>query len=254
MFADTKHERMQSEGPPKVVAFDLDETLGSFSELSSLVDSIRMVYGTDVPDEHVFHVMDVFPDFLRPGIVETLTGLTRARARGQCQGIIMYTNNQGPREWAELISRYLDGRVGTKVFDRIIAAYETNGRRVEPGRTSHDKNYEDLLRCTGLPHGTMVCFVDDRYHTLSAHPHTTYIPVEPYVHQPDARTAALRYSQEAVDPNAPVAARMALTQALLARMPRRWKRGFGGGGRTQGRAQTIMLQTALGQFLTPSVR
>ena len=184
---------MQSQNSNKIVVFDLDETLGSFSELGALVDSLRMIYGHELSNEYFFKLLDTYPKFLRPNILNILNTLVAARRRGDCLGIIMYTNNQGPKKWAKLISNYFDYKIGASVFDMIIHAYKVNGRVTEPKRTSHNKNFNDLLRCTMLPKDTLVCFVDDQYHSLASHPNVLYIPVEPYVHKPNVHHTAKIY-------------------------------------------------------------
>ena len=187
----------------KIIVFDLDETLGSFSELGALWDTLRIIYNAEPNHEHFFKVLDIFPSFLRPNILNILNALVHARRHGKCLGIILYTNNQGPKKWAKLISDYFDYKLKTKVFDLIINAYKVNGRIVEPNRTSHDKNYNDLMRCTNLPHNTRVCFIDDQYHTLSTESKVLYIPVDPYIHKPNVHYVAQTYHSY-IKPNIPL--------------------------------------------------
>ena len=47
------------------------------------------------------------------------------RNNGKCRKLMIYTNNQGPREWCERISKYFDTKTGGKTFDKIIAAFTT---------------------------------------------------------------------------------------------------------------------------------
>ena len=78
---------------------------------------------------------------------------------------MIYTNNNGPKEWAASICRYYENRIGEPLFDRIIGAFMIGDEVIEPNRTTSQKTHEDLLRCTELPAETEICFIDDRMHT-----------------------------------------------------------------------------------------
>ena len=93
---------------------------------------------------------------------------------------MIYTNNQGPPEWAVSIKNYFDYKINYKLFDQIIAAFMVRGEQVELGRTSHDKTTEDLIRCTKLPSDVEICFIDDIYHSGMASDNVYYINVKPY--------------------------------------------------------------------------
>jgi hypothetical protein len=95
--------------------------------------------------------------------------------------VMIYTNNQGPREWAVRLQRYFEAKVGSPIFDRIVAAFKVNGQRVELKRTSHDKTVSDLISCTRIPPDTQICFIDDQHHPRMEHDNVYYIHVKPYV-------------------------------------------------------------------------
>ena len=208
-----------AQGSIKIIVFDLDETLGSFSELGALWDSISFIYKKSLPKKDFFRLLDMFPNFLRPNIVYILGALCSARASGNCFSIIMYTNNQGPLEWARMISDYFDYKLNCKVFDFIIPAYKVGRRIVEPNRTSHNKNYKDLLRCTNLPETTLVCFIDDQYHTLSCHPNVMYIPLDPYTHKPNVLETATKF-HNIMNPSVPLGI---FIQQLNEQLGKTWK-------------------------------
>ena len=65
------------EEPPKVVVFDLDETLGYFTEFAIFFD-IVIKYAKIKPRLHqkVFNILlDLYPEYLRPHIIFILTFL-----------------------------------------------------------------------------------------------------------------------------------------------------------------------------------
>lgn len=177
----------------KYIVFDVDETLGYFSQLGSFIDAISF-YNKDFSGsvfERFNEILDLFPEFVRPKMIETLKYIHGKKVNGTCSGVFIYTNNQGPRSWVQHIAKYFDYKVGNaerndrndgaNLFDKIIAAYMINGKIVEPGRTSQNKTYDDLLRITGISPHSEVCFVDDLNHPDMRHENVLYLNVKPYV-------------------------------------------------------------------------
>jgi hypothetical protein len=186
----------------RVVVFDLDETLGCFVELGMFWDAVKSVIpGADSRD-HLFSIIKLFPEFIRPNMIETLSYLKRAKTDGRCSGVMIYTNNQGDRSWAEHIAAYFNTQVGYELFDQVIAAFRVRGKVVEVCRTSHDKSVADFLRCTSLPVGTRLCFLDDQYHPQMEDESVYYINVKPFTASIPFSDMAERY-YAAVRPQLP---------------------------------------------------
>jgi hypothetical protein len=177
----------------KYIVFDVDETLGYFSQLGSFIDAISF-YNKDFSGsvfERFNEILDLFPEFVRPKMIEILKYIYEKKGSGTCSGLFIYTNNQGPRTWVQHIAKYFDYKVGNverndrnngvNLFDKIIAAYMINGKVIEPGRTSQNKTYDDLLRITGISNQAEVCFVDDLNHHDMRHENVLYLNVKPYV-------------------------------------------------------------------------
>ena len=180
-------------GVHKIVVFDLDETLGCFIELGIFWDSLQKFYNKKLSNEEFFEVVNTFPEFLRPNILNILDYLVDKKKDKSCHKIMIYTNNQGPRSWAQKISLYFDHLIGAKIFDQIIAAFKIRGEIVEISRTRHDKSVEDLIRCTHIPKNTEICFLDDQYHPLMEHDNVYYINVKPYTFSMPFEEMADRY-------------------------------------------------------------
>lgn len=177
----------------KVVVFDLDETLGCFVELGMFWDALEDTLGAKLGNAKFFEVMEMFPEFVRPNIYKILAFLKKKKRNGACRHIMIYTNNQGHRSWTEMIAAYFDMKMKTKFFDQIIAAFKVRGKVVEVCRTSHDKSVDDLLRCTQLPRGTEICFLDDQYHPLMEDDAVYYINVKPFTQSLKFASMAERY-------------------------------------------------------------
>lgn len=167
----------------KVVVFDLDETLGHFVELGMFCDALESFNKKYVTREHFFEIIDLFSDCLRPYIIEILRYLKSKKERGECEKIMVYTNNQGPRKWTENISGYFDNKLESKLFDNIVCAFKVGGKRIELGRTTHEKTVKDLINCTKIPEDTKICFLDDQYHPYMKHKNVYYINIKPYVYE-----------------------------------------------------------------------
>ena len=56
----------------KIVVFDLDETLGYFVELGIFCDAIENYLQRDITNSEFNKIMDLFPEFMRPNIIQIL--------------------------------------------------------------------------------------------------------------------------------------------------------------------------------------
>jgi hypothetical protein len=176
-YINTQRDLMRKTKPLKVVVFDLDETIGYFTEISIFWDAIEQFYGHNLLNDKFFEMLNVFPEVFRPSILKILDVLHRKKA---CSKIYIYTNNQGPKSWVTMLSEYMNMKLGYKIFDYIIAAYKIRSKQIEPKRTSHEKSVADLIRCTSIPANTEICFIDDLYHPLMDKENVYYINIKPY--------------------------------------------------------------------------
>ena len=91
-----------------IVVFDLDETLGHFVQLGIFCDVLEEYYKRKLSSNEFYEVMDIFPEFIRPNILKILAYLKIKKQKGECNKVIIYTNNQGPKEWAQKIQKYFE--------------------------------------------------------------------------------------------------------------------------------------------------
>ena len=113
-----------------IVVFDLDETLGHFTELGVFCDVIQNYNKNKLTFNEFYKIMELFPEFLRPNILQILSYLKTKKQRKECYKVIIYTNNQGPKEWAQFIRKYFETKLNYKLFDQLIAAYKINGKKL----------------------------------------------------------------------------------------------------------------------------
>ena len=171
----------------KIVVFDMDETLGYFIELGMFWDAItgfikNEKLNININQELFNKILDLFPEFLRPNIINILKYLKKKKQQNHCEKLMIYTNNQGPEEWAHYIMKYFDDKLNYKIFDQIIAAFKVNGKRVELCRTTHMKTFTDFTKCTKVPETTQICFLDDVYYPGMGKDNIYYINIKPYVY------------------------------------------------------------------------
>jgi hypothetical protein len=176
----------------KIVVFDLDETLGYFVEFGIFWDCLNRYYSSStqystqeeaLTQEDFNGILDLYPEFLRPNIINILTYLKKKKQLKCCNKIMIYTNNQGPKIWANHLISYFESKLNNfKLFDQIICAFKVNGKRVELCRSSHDKSYNDLIKCTKLPLNAEICFLDDNYFPGMSNKSVYYINIKPYLH------------------------------------------------------------------------
>ena len=170
----------------KIVVFDLDETLGYFTELGIFWDCLKnylkIENNVHLTQTDFNEILDLFPEFLRPNIINILTYLKNQKQSKCCHKMMIYTNNQGPKEWAHNIMLYFENKIKYKLFDQIIAAFKVNGKRVEICRTTHDKTHHDFIKCTKLPLNAEICFLDDAVHSEMIKDNIFYINLKPYYH------------------------------------------------------------------------
>lgn len=191
-FSDTESNKPSK----KVIVFDLDETIGSFADLKLLWDMYLPHMQTQTNFDCLF---DLYPEFLRYGILSILEFLFHKKKSGECSKIMIYTNNQYSPIWPELIIHCLNRRLSdivgepVELFDQIICAFKVNNRIVEIGRTTHKKTYSDFIRCTMLSKSTEICFVDNTGYNSMKCDRVYYIQPRAYTHSISGAQIAERF-------------------------------------------------------------
>ena len=168
----------------KIVVFDLDETLGYFTQYGIFWDSLsnylKNKNKNELSQTDFNLTLDLFPEYLRPNIINILNYLKNKKKTNCCHKMMIYTNNTGPREWAKHILSYFENKINYKLIDQIIAAFKINGKRVEICRTTCNKTHKDLIRCTKIPIDAEICFMDDCFYPDMTHENIYYINIKPY--------------------------------------------------------------------------
>jgi hypothetical protein len=160
-----KNKPLKSLSVPKVIVFDLDETLGSFAHLEILWNTLLLYNQNNI----LFNdLLDLYPEFRRYGIINILEYVYSKKLSGECSNIFLYTNNQNSTTWVNMICDYFCYKLNiikpNKLFDQIIYAFKIKNKIIEKLRTSKKKQHCDLISCTLIPNNTEICFMDDTYY------------------------------------------------------------------------------------------
>jgi len=196
----------------KVIVFDLDETIGSFSDFYKLWEIILSTLNKKPdPPINFEELLDLYPEFLRHGILNILEFIYFKKVQKLCK-IYLYTNNQillnpnekSPTDWVLKIADYLSNKIcrnSEQLFDQLICAFKINNRKIEIKRTTFSKTHNDFIRCTLLPRKTEICFIDDKYFSGMNNERIYYIQPRPYIHYLNSSTIIERFLSSSIFQN-----------------------------------------------------
>jgi len=179
-----------SSSSSKVIVFDLDETIGSFSDLDILWRGL-LEYATtnsyfvfNNTQENFNELFDLYPEFLRYGILNILDFLYYKKIKGECDKVCIYTNNRLQKQWTNMIIQYLENKQNVDgLFDDYICAFKINKQIIDPRRTTNNKTYNELIRCLLVPRKTEICFIDNTYYDKMKNDKVYYIQPKAYYHK-----------------------------------------------------------------------
>ena len=138
----------------KVVIFDLDETLGYFTQLDIFVRCLEKYYNKNISNNEFFDIIDLFDKYLRPNILHILKYLKDKKDKKFCSKIMLYTNNNGGKVWPQKLVDYFNYKLDYQLFDNVICTFKIRDKIIEPNRTSNNKIYNDVIRCSKIPSNT----------------------------------------------------------------------------------------------------
>ena len=209
VYKNSYFSRPQLTSSPKIIVFDLDETLGSFFLLNILWRGLNQVRNNTTFDEQgeFNKILDLYPEFLRYGILHIIEFLYSKKKQGLIHKIYIYTNNNCTPPWVTLISNYFNYKLGINcnknsnsepIFDKTICAFKINNKVLEISRTTHEKTYSDFITCTMLPKCTEICFIDNTYHKNMVTEKVYYIQPRAYCHHLHPNTVLDRFYASSV--------------------------------------------------------
>jgi len=167
----------------KIIIFDLDETIGYFQDLSMLFYKEFLRFPNASERDVLFGLLEINPGIFRINIFEIFTLIINAKKNNHSIKTVLFTNNQGPRLWYNLIVDYIHYKLDYELFDVIIGPYKIGNEVVEKERTTHNKSIYDLSIILRIPVDYMdVIIFDDQKHTNMTHKNVLYVKLKPYIH------------------------------------------------------------------------
>lgn len=194
----------------KIVVFDLDETMGYFSQLYILWKSLINLSETRLSSNDFYVLSEIYKFYYHPEIINVLKYLKENNIKP-----IIYTNNQALFWWPKLISLYLSQKINImetrnmnkntnintninsnqpikNIFQDVIGAYTINGYYNEHRRTSNYKKYSDLKGILKAKErnrnernrnekNEKILFIDDQEHPEMRHKNVVYIKPPQYI-------------------------------------------------------------------------
>lgn len=169
----------------KTIVFDVDETFGYFYDLKILWNYLITRHCRYNTQKNFNQLLDLFPEFLRYGILPILNYVYNKKNTSECFKIYVYTNNKYEKEWVNHILDYLSYKLNCQtqqLFDQVIYAFKLNNKIIEPRRTTNSKTFGDFINCTMLPISTEICFIDNKYFPEMKNERVYYIQPFSYYH------------------------------------------------------------------------
>jgi hypothetical protein len=184
---------------PKVVVFDVDETLGDFSQFSIFGHVLEEYFNKpDIMYRYFNDLVDLYPEIIRPNMVRILDYIRKKKNDGTCSKVMIYTNNTGPDKWVGHIRKYFEHKLRMNaskntgdlviippLFDHTIGGYKPNNEgslssSSFPQRTTSHKTVNEFIRCGRLPTDIEICFLDDLEHPKMVDERVYYIKLQGY--------------------------------------------------------------------------
>ena len=193
---------MASKPKIKAVVFDVDETLGNFSQFSIFAHAIEDYFDKpDITYRYFNDLVDLYPEIIRPSMLRILEYIRKKKNANVCSKVMIYTNNMGPDTWVAHIRKYFEYKLRASaasaaatsgglaitppLFDHTIGGFKPQNpgsasASVFPQRSTTEKTVNELIRCARLPQDTDICFLDDLYHPKMTDERVYYIKLQAY--------------------------------------------------------------------------
>lgn len=179
----------------RIVVFDLDETIGYFQQFAQFCQALEFLKKKKINENEFMFLLNLYPEYFRPNIFEIMNFLKQKKLNKELHKVCLYTNNNGPKQWAKQIYKFIEQKINCKLFDTHIGAYKIDGIQIEKTRTTYNKTLSDLLTTAKIPSHAKICFIDDLYHPHMTSKNVTYIKVQPYTIELPINVITSRFCQ-----------------------------------------------------------
>ena len=84
----------------KIAIFDLDETIGYFTQLHSIWYCLNIFFNNNLNQRDFNNLCELFTNYFRPNIFDNFLQLYNNNIN-----INIFTNNYGPKDWVNMIKK-----------------------------------------------------------------------------------------------------------------------------------------------------
>ena len=161
----------------RYVIFDLDETLGYFTQVYILCIKFESLMNYKLTTNNLLELYKEFELIFRPGLM-VLMAYVKVLKETRGVKVILYTNTTMKMIWVKSLLLYIDKKIhaNTKLFDIIIGLESAC-------RTTLKKTKKDILRCiSGATSDSKLLVIDDKLHKDLIHDNTMYHEIDNYVY------------------------------------------------------------------------
>lgn len=144
----------------KCIIFDLDETIGYFSQIYIIILRLEALYKITLSYNQYRNIFEKYENIFRPGIFVLFAYLNALKKKYDFK-IILYTNTTLSDSFLSNIIKYLNERIHNRdsIFDDIITLRSSC-------RNGIKKQFSDIYKCLGyLNNGYVFLIIDNDNHS-----------------------------------------------------------------------------------------
>ena len=163
------------------IVFDLDETIGHFSQLYAIYIKMKQIYNFEISVTHLHSLFQKYIKAFRPGIFLLFAYIKVLKESNAHLLTVLYTNTTLPKIWIHAIITFIEKKIhlqeSSTLFDHVIDI-------THPLRKTLKKNIKDLtFICKIAPDNMAILFIDNVKHTSIHHKYMIYTHVYSYMYR-----------------------------------------------------------------------
>ena len=141
----------------EVIIFDLDETIGYFSQIYIIILRLEELYKIKLSYSEYRKIFEKYENIFRPGIFVLFAYLNALKSKYDIK-VILYTNTTLSDSFLDNIIKYLNERIHNQhnIFDDIITLRSSC-------RNGIKKQFSDIYNCLGYLNNGYVFLIIDNY-------------------------------------------------------------------------------------------
>ena len=165
----------------KCIVFDLDETIGYFSQLYAIYIKMKQIYKIDASISQLHSLFEKHLKVFRPGIFLLFAYINILKESNKQLITVLYTNTTLPNIWIRAIVSFIEKKIHInheerRLFDFVIDV-------THPSRKTLKKNIADLTNICKIPSDKVaILFIDNLKHASINHKCMIYTQVYSYMY------------------------------------------------------------------------